>query len=120
MQMDIAQAKAILALGKIHHEHDDSILIAYQWLDAQWKTIHPTRLWLPLKHVVENWGGRYVSQWDVEVAALMHPDIIGVYPYFNLARRLTLPSASRLEGIATARTQRYKVDERAYSRKESD
>jgi hypothetical protein len=46
--------------------------------------------------------GVVVSTSDVEVAALMHPDIIGEYPYFNISARLVRPSQSRLEGIGEA------------------
>ena len=36
MRMDIAQAMALLAAQKsTYHEHDDSVWIVYQWLDAQ-------------------------------------------------------------------------------------
>ncbi|WP_417733415.1 hypothetical protein [Roseovarius sp.] len=85
-----------------HHEHDDCIRMAYEWLDAQKRTKQPTSKPFALKHIIENWGGRYVSQSDVEVAAWLHPDIKGTYPYFNISARLTLPSESRLEGIGEA------------------
>ena len=121
MRMDIAQAKAILAAQKpIFHEHDDSVWIVYQWLDAQIKTKHPFRKFRALKHIIENWGRRYVSQSDVEVAALMHPDIRGVYPRYNISAKLTRPSDRRLDGIATARTQRYRTAGHEYSRAESE
>lgn len=94
------------------HEHDDCIRIAYEWLDAQTKTKGVTRTSYPLKHIIEKWAGRYVSQSDVEVAALMHPEIRGTYPHFNISTRLTLPSGVRLAGIGEARTQRYSLSER--------
>ena len=85
-----------------HHEHDDCIRIAYEWLDAQVKIKNPTSKSRPLKHIIENWGERYVSQTDVEVAAWLHPEILGVYPRYNISARLTLPSESRLSGIGEA------------------
>ncbi|TPI80435.1 hypothetical protein [Mesorhizobium sp. B2-8-9] len=90
------------------HEHDDCIRIAYEWLDAQKKIQGPTPKTRPLKHLIEQWAGRYVSQNDVEVAANMHPEIFGTYPHFNISARLIEPSPSRLVGIAEAHTQSYK------------
>jgi hypothetical protein len=54
---------------EIHHEHDDCIRMAYEWLDAQPKTKGVTRQARAIKHMIEKWAGRYVSQSDVEVAA---------------------------------------------------
>ena len=99
-----------------------AVWIAYEWLDAQIKTKHPVLKFRALKHIIENWGRRYVSQSDVEVAALMHPDIRGIYTRaitINSAK-LTRPCANRLDDIASARTQRYRTDGHEYSRTESD
>lgn len=86
-----------------HHEHDDCIRMAYEWLDAQVKQRGPTRVTRPLKHIIEKWAGRYVSTSDVEVAATLHPDIRGRYPHFNIrAGRLVEPTARRLEGVGEA------------------
>lgn len=87
------------------HEHDDCIRIAYEWLDAQVKTKGVMRKAYALKHIIEKWGGRYVSSSDVEVAAHMHPAIHGRYPYFNISSRLTKPNARRLKSIGEAGTQ---------------
>lgn len=84
------------------HEHPDCIRIAYEWLDAQKKTKGKTTKVNPLKHLIERWGGRYVSTSDVEVAAMMHPDVKGEYPHFNISARLTEPSKKRLSGIGEA------------------
>lgn len=89
-----------------HHEHNDCIRIAYEWLDAQKKTKNPSKKLYPLKHIIESWAGRYISRTDVDVAAFLHPDIHGIYPCFNISTRLTLPSAERLRGIPEAFTQR--------------
>lgn len=98
-----------------HHEHNDCIRIAYEWLDAQTKTKHPVQRTRALKHIIEKWGGRYVSQTDVEVAAWLHPDIIGEYPRFNVSMRMTRPSARRLEGIGeSGKHQNYRETESAY------
>jgi hypothetical protein len=106
---DIALGKASTAYSHkdVYHESDDSIRIAYEWLDAQKRTRSATRKFRPLKHIIENWGGRYVSQSDVEVAAHMHPEIFGSYPYFNFSSKLTLPSESRLDGVEQSKTQSY-------------
>ena len=84
------------------HEHNDCIRMAYEWLDAQKKTKSPTKQAKPLKHIIEKWSGRYVSQSDVEVAAFMHTEIHGTYPYFNISARLTEPSKERLKEISEA------------------
>ena len=90
-----------------HHEHNDCIRIAYEWLDAQVKTKGFSKKQHALKHIIEQWAGRYVSQTDVDVAAELHPEIRGEYPYFNISSRLTRPSKSRLDGIGEAFTQGY-------------
>ncbi|MDH2069488.1 hypothetical protein [Pantoea sp. GD03673] len=91
----------------IAHEHNDCIRMAYEWLDAQKKIKRVTSKTYALKHVIEQWCGRYISTSDVEVAAHMHPEIHGQYPHFNLSARLTRPSTERLKGIGEAFTQGY-------------
>jgi len=93
-----------LALKNAHHEHHDCVRISYEWLDAQKKLKHPRRSSRPLKHIIEKWGGRYVSQSDVEVAAYLHKDIAGDYPNFNISARLVEPLTDRLKGIGEALT----------------
>jgi hypothetical protein len=91
-----------------HHEHDDCIRMAYEWLDAQAKTATPNkRKTRPIKHIIERWAGRYVSTTDVDVAAHMHPDITGEYPHFNISARLVRPNSRRLAGLYEAHTQGY-------------
>lgn len=94
---------------EVLHEHDDCIRIAYEWLDAQKFTKSISRIPCPLKHWIEDWGGRYVSQSDVEVAVQLHPKIRGTYPYFNISRRLIRPSDARLANIGQTKTQDYKI-----------
>lgn len=90
------------------HEHNDCIRIAYEWLDAQRKIKTTTKKNFPLKHIIEQWGGRYVSHSDVEVAAYLHPEIYGDYPFFNISSRLTEPSIERLDEIGEAFAQDYR------------
>ena len=101
-------------------EHHDCVRIAYQWLDAQTPTRTPLRHIYPLKHLIEQWGGRYVSEYDVRVAAYLHPNVRGDYPAYTISSRLTEPSIRRLEGIGQAMTQdqrsRHRPD--AYARQE--
>tara|TARA_B110000908_G_C9963603_1_gene317969 strand:+ start:96 stop:476 length:381 start_codon:yes stop_codon:yes gene_type:complete len=85
-----------------HHEHNDCIRMAYEWLDAQNKTMTIRNTHDPLKHIIEKWSGRYVSTSDVVVAAWLHPDIKGTYPNFNISSRLTMPLLTRLENIGEA------------------
>lgn len=103
-----------------HHEHDDCIRLAYEWLDAQNVRTSPSKKFHSLKHIIEKWAGRYVSQSDVEVAAAMHPRIRGKYSDYNLSARLVLPSDKRLEGIGQALTQDYRdrMDPKIYAMQE--
>lgn len=85
------------------HEHNDCIRIAYEWLDAQKKIATPNKKHSsPLKHIIESWAKRYVSQSDVELAASLHSEISGQYPDFNISAQLTLPNARRLIAIGEA------------------
>lgn len=114
---EIEAAKAATKYGpKPHHEHIDCIRIAYEWLDAQVKTKGKNRSARPLKHHIEKWAGRYVSQSDVEVAAHLHPDIYGEYPHFNISSRLIRPSGNRLAGIGEAGAHRTTYTERPESK----
>ncbi|QAR32692.1 hypothetical protein EP073_04495 [Geovibrio thiophilus] len=83
----------------ISHEHNDCIKIAYEWLDAQKKNKSQTTKRFMLKHYIQEWSGKYISTSDVEVAATLHPEINGQYPFYNISSRLTEPSVSRLENI---------------------
>lgn len=119
----IADAKARIRYAHssdVHHEHDDCIRLAYEWLDAQKTIATLNRAYRPLKHIIEKWAGRYISQSDVEVAAFMHPRISGKYPNFNLSARLTLPSDRRLGGIGEALSQDYRerLDPKTYAVRE--
>ncbi|MEH6533874.1 MAG: hypothetical protein V7735_21395 [Photobacterium frigidiphilum] len=88
-----------------HHEHNDCVRIAYEWLDAQKRTVKPVKDYTTLKHCVELWGGRYVSTTDVILAAFML-GLEGDYPCFNLSKRKRVPAFSRLIGIAEANKHR--------------
>lgn len=92
-----------------HHEDEDCIRIAYEWLDAPKKLARSNSKMgrYALKHIIENWGGRYVSQTDVDVAATLHPEISGSYPRYNISIRLIRPSSERLKNIPAAYTQDY-------------
>ena len=81
----------------------DSVRIAYQWLSAQEPISRCTRVHRPLKHIIEAWGGRYVSQDDVSTAARML-GIQGTYPCFDISARLVWPNEERLSDIREALT----------------
>jgi len=119
-EIEIGKKETKYSLKDKHHEHNDCIRMAYEWLDAQKKTKGHMRKIMPLKHLIEKWCGRYVSTSDVEVAAHMHPDITGEYPNFNICSRLTEPSKSRLSAIPEAFTQDYwqRHDPKNYSSSE--
>lgn len=103
-----------------HHEHPDCIRIAFEWLSAQTLIEKPNGKKRALKHLIENWGGRYVSTSDVEVAATMLPGLYGEYPCYNISSRLVEPSQSRLEGVGEAHThsKHDHHDPSVYSRQE--
>ena len=119
---DINRAKKeVVYLLEGHHEHDDCIRMAYEWLDAQIPTKTPIRRRYALKHLIEAWSGRYVSQSDVEVAAHLHPHISGSYPFFTFSSRLVEPSINRLEHLEEAfkhSPDRTRHDASNYSRTE--
>lgn len=101
-EINIAKTKVKKWNSDSSHEHNDCIRMAYEWLDAQKKTKGKVRKQFAVKHLVEQWAGRYVSRSDVEAAAHLHPDVHGEYPYYNISSRLTLPSVQRLDGISEA------------------
>jgi len=107
-QIDAAKQRTTYSLPDPVHQHNDCIRIAYEWLDAQKKLKRPSSRPVASKHLIENWGGRYVSASDVCVAAELHPDVEGTYPYLNISSRLIEPSTRRLEGIAEANTHYYR------------
>lgn len=73
--------------NEVYHPHEDCIRLAYDWLDAKPKLKHINRRNGVWKYIIEAWAGRYISQSDVEVAAELHPEVFGVYPYFNVGGR---------------------------------
>lgn len=115
---DIARGKAAASYRSDdrHHESDDCIVMAYEWLDAQVITKGVTKTTRPIKHIIEKWSGRYVSSSDVTVAATLHPDIKGVYPHFSISSRLVEPSKDRLLGVEQAFKHDYhdRFDPKAY------
>jgi hypothetical protein len=89
--------------GKLH-EHPDCIRIAYEWLSAQYRIKVVHKRYLPLKHIIESWAGRYVSKDDVAVAAKVL-GLEGEYPNYNISKRLVKPCRQRLKKIESAQTQ---------------
>ena len=102
-----------------HHEHDDCIRLAYEWLDAQVKTKGIGRTQHPIKHYIETWAQRYVSTADVIVAASLHPDVRGRYPYFNIRSPAVRPHPRRLAGIGEAGKHKYERYKDVYSTDEA-
>ncbi len=96
------------------HEHDDCIRIAYDWLDAQVKRKTVNYRQGVSKHAIEQWGGRYVSVSDLEVAIELHSGVSGTYPHINVSSRWILPNDRRLAGIGQARTQGYALNRADY------
>lgn len=109
-EIAVAKMRATYTHSDPRHEHNDCIRIAYEWLDAQLLIKSHQKTGMDLKHLIENWAGRYISTSDVEVAAHLHDDINGTYPHYNISSRLTEPSIERLVGI----TEAYKHSKREY------
>lgn len=106
--------------GRAHeHERDECIKIAFEWLDAQTKLKAPNRrrTW-PIKHLIAGWSGRHVTQSDVELAAHLHPQIIGEYPYYNIGSRLIRPDERRLSVAGLAPNRPNGDHHTAYARAE--
>lgn len=119
-QIEAAKKATAYKQSQPLHVHNDCIRFAYEWLDAQTKINAPQQRTFALKHLIQRWAGRYVSTSDVEVAATMHPDIKGIYPWYNISAKLTMPSRERISGLGETFTPDY--DERDqqddYSRSE--
>lgn len=118
----IAKAKTEVnySLPQITHDSDDAIRTAWHWLDAQLRTKLPNmRKSPPIKHMIENWSGDYISRCDVEVAAHLHAEIIGQYPNYNISARRTEPNRRRLKGFDSENyEQQPELYPNAYYRKE--
>lgn len=80
----------------------DSVRIAYEWVDAQKTNKRASFDRTPWKHLIENWGGFYVSPHDVDIATYLHPSTWGRYGCSNISTRLIWPHPRRLEGIESA------------------
>jgi hypothetical protein len=81
---------------------ENSIRAAYEWIDAQTKTKHLTNKNLGIRPFIKVWAGRHISELEVMVAGLLHPEIIGERVRFNISSRLTLPSTERLVRLGLA------------------
>lgn len=81
------------------HQHPDCVRAAFAFLDAQTKTKNPRNGVAPLKHLIEDWCGRYVSAADVRIAAKLHPDVYGEYADYNISTLLVFPCYQRLNGL---------------------
>jgi hypothetical protein len=92
-----------------YSESFDSVRIAYAWLDAQKTTGKKGCTFLRLKHIIEAWGGRYVSSNDVTTAAYIHHRITGTHPGYNLSNNLTYPCHKRLKSVVEAYTHFHAV-----------
>ncbi|MGO1160443.1 hypothetical protein ACTOV4_00625 [Brucella sp. C7-11G] len=117
-QIEEAKKTTRYSLGDQNHEHPDCIRFAYEWLDAQKKLKNPNKTFRPLKHHIEQWANRYVSQSDVEVAAHLHPDITGVYPHYNISSKLIEPSKDRILDLGQFNIHGYRFDPETYASKE--
>jgi len=105
-QIEDAKAKTKYSIPA-HHEHNDCIRFAYEWLDAQRTIQGKTNCHFAIKQLVQHWAGCYVSTSDLEVAAEMHPQLRGKFPYFNLSSKLVFPSRERISMLSQAFTQEY-------------
>lgn len=122
-EAQIAQAKKTAPYHRGEaplHEHDDCVRMAHEWLSAQERTKGLMRRAYPIKHMIERWAGRYVSQSDVEVAAHIL-GLRGDYPRYDISSRLIEPNVARLNGVEQANTQgqRARHQPKDYARRET-
>lgn len=82
--------------------HESQVQVCKEWLEPQPKAQHPRYSQLALKHIIEQWGQCYISQYAVEDAA-KQLGMLGTYPCFNLiVNRLVYPLPERLHSIPYA------------------
>lgn len=107
---DIALAKSLIA--NIHQslEPNDQIQAAYQWLDAQMITKEPLKNDRHLSGLIGDWSGQVITPHDVEIAALLHQGIKGIYPHLQISPGFVLPSAERLRRVCSSFT--HHIEER--------
>lgn len=99
----IDKAKAQIKSDTIDYSStNDSIRVAYHWLDAQNTIKGSCSKALDLKRLIREWAGLFVTTLDVELAAFLHPKIKVKYSKFNISARLTEPSLERLKDIKAA------------------
>lgn len=86
-------------------EHPDCVRIAYAFLHFQERLANARpRGFIPLKHIIERWAGRYVSMNDVIIAAHLL-GLPGEYP-FALKRGLVLPPLSVIADLGETMAHR--------------
>ncbi len=82
-------------------DHFDEVRVAYAWLNAQ-NIIGRINCTVP-RVMIENWGGRKISNFAIEVAIHLHPYLkLDVRCRTNISREFREPHKIRLQGIATA------------------
>ncbi len=91
-----------------YHSHNDKIRIVYQLFDAQSFIKNPTTLCMDFKRLSKVWGGCHVTMADIELAAFLHPKVIGKYPYYNIRKDFTVPCLTRIKKLGCANTVPYK------------
>ena len=77
-----------------YHCYNDNIQIAYQFFDAQKTIKSPTTLCFDFKRLIKVWAGCHVTFADVELAAFLHPKIIGRFPL-----RISRPYQKRIKWL---------------------
>lgn len=83
----------------------DEVRICCAWLEAQRRTDDLSCVGSPLRHIIQEWGGRYVTEHAVTIAAKLL-GIKGNYPKFNINPNFTFPHHERLQGIDAAFTHK--------------
>lgn len=99
--------EAIKTLGLKHlsEKHQiDAVKISAAWLQAQRQTKNVRYTYLPIKHLIENWGGLYIPREAVEAAAKLIR-LKGNYPNYAISSQFVLPSRERLALIDLAGSQ---------------
>ena len=93
-----------------------AVQMAYQWLDAQHKTINANGYCE--KHRIERWAGYYIDKNAVIRALQLQGLKSDCYPRTNISKRIIKPLLSRITHLPETRSMAYQIGEHDYANEE--
>ena len=93
-----------------------AVQIAYQWLDAQKRTVNANGY--VEKHRIERWAGFYIDKDAVIRALQLHGLKSDAYPRANISKRVIKPLLSRITHLPETRSMAYQIGEHDYANEE--